>query len=380
MNGNERIEFLEAIINSYAIDEEKGIYKEYAPPKTEDIPYAYLFSQFGLTGMLYFAVKSGLEVKKQYKSALDGLNYYRSMPYDDDSIKYHSERGENYNGGHATCFFDDNIWVARNNLFAYEIFGKKEYLLEAQRITRYIYKGWDEELGGLVWNELGLTPKGSEQDLERGLSANACCIIVNSLLYQITGEESYLNWAKKFYEFCKRMQDPVTKVYYNGVHTIVEDAKKHSGAINKDLYAYNSGSMILADILLHEITNDDSYLQDAIACAHATHKAFLVDKEDNLKYYDGFNWFTAILIEGYQELVEYPKTPDSDRELVLSYMDMVKEGLTYSFDNFKSEYGLLPHDYTIGWRDNEPEETKVFDRLFLTQTGLAEMVFLTADK
>ena len=33
-------------------------------------------------------------------------------------------------------------------------------------------------LGGLVWCEQGLTDQATEQELERGLSANACCILV----------------------------------------------------------------------------------------------------------------------------------------------------------------------------------------------------------
>ena len=90
-----------------------------------------------------------------------------------------------------------------------------------------------------MWCEQGLTDQATEQELERGLSANACCILVNAWLYQLTGEKSYLEWADRFYQFCKQMQDPVTKIYYNGVHTLLQNSHRQAGDVNKDLYSYN---------------------------------------------------------------------------------------------------------------------------------------------
>ena len=113
-----------------------------------------------------------------------------------------------------------------------------------QGIDVYKRQAWDWDLGGLVWCEQGLTDQATEQELERGLSANACCILVNAWLYQLTGEKSYLEWADRFYQFCKQMQDPVTKIYYNGVHTLLQNSHRQAGDVNKDLYSYNSGSMI----------------------------------------------------------------------------------------------------------------------------------------
>ncbi len=327
-----------------------------------------MFPYFALSGMLYHLIKAGeTKWRAAYEKVMEGFVFYRSdaSKMAEGSIKYHSERGDRPGTGYAPVFFDDNIWVARNFLFAYEILQKEEYLEEAKRIVNYTYTGWNDELGGLVWNDNGLTDEGTEQELERGLSANACCIIVNAMLYQITGEEGYLNWALRFYDFCKQMQDKDTGIYYNGVHTIIKDHVRYAGEINKDLYGYNAGSMILADLLLYEITHKESYKEDAVWAAKAVHRAFLRHDEAGREYYKDFVWFTAIQAEGYAALAQY--APDSVEE----GMKTLRDSLLYAWEHYKSKEGLLPHDYVTGWRKDDD-----YDRMLLTQSGTAEIACL----
>lgn len=361
----------EAVLDQFLKKGEGMAFREYAPEKTGDRETCYLWSYFAASGMLYRLIKAGaggyLDI---YQDIADGFLYYRTNPKDMEpgKIKYHSERGEKTDGGHGPCFFDDNIWVARNYLFAYEIFHKDAYLKEAARIVQYIYTGWNGELGGLVWNENGLTDEGAEQELERGLSANACCIIVNAELYKLTGEETYLEWALRFYQFCKKMQDPKTKIYYNGIHTIIRDHIRTSGNVNKDLYSYNSGSMIIADLLLYKLTGCPEYKEDAVLSAAAAHEAFLRhDAEAGVSFYKDFVWFTAILAEGYEALAE--EAPAA----VEPYLDILEQSLSYACGYYKKENGLLPHDYVSGWRQDDD-----YDRMLLTHSGTAEIACLLA--
>jgi hypothetical protein len=357
-----------SVLDNFYVDKEGGYFRETAPEKEGDRKTCYLWSYFAATGMIYRAYQAGMDVLPFYRKVLDGFAYYRSAPIGEEMIKYHSERGDVPNGGSGPCFFDDNIWVARNYLFAYEVFGDAFYLDEARRIVNYIYTGWNEELGGLVWNEKGLTADGTEQELERGLSANACCSIVNALLYRLTGQEAYLAWAQRFYDFCKTTQDPVTKIYYNGVHTLLVEGRRAAGPVNRDLYSYNSGSMILADLLLYEITGERSYYTDALAAAKAAHEAFLrQDEKSGLSYYQDFDWFTAILAEAFSALAVY------DREAVRPYIGVLLQALDYSLTAFPSETGLLPHDYVTGWRKED-----AYDRMLLTHSGTAEIALLLA--
>lgn len=356
-----------SVIKEFYREEDGGYFREFAPVREMDRKSCFLWSYFAVTGMMYYAVKAGMDILPFYKKQIDGFKFYRSGPIGDGMVKYHSERGDTENAGYGPCFFDDNIWVARNYLFAYELLEESRYLEEAERIVNYIYTGWNQELGGLVWNENGLTPGGTRQELERGLSANACCIIVNARLYQLTKRQEYLDWAGKFYAFCSTVRDPDTGIYYNGVHTQIVDGKRKAGPVNRDLYGYNSGSMILADLLLYEITGEAGYLSDAHAAAEAAHHAFLrKDKKTGLYYYKDFDWFTAILVEGYHALAAYGKDGE------MPYVETLDKAAAYAWDAFRSEAGLLPHDYVTGWRGGGDD----YDRMLLTHGGTVEILFL----
>lgn len=363
-------------------DREKNCLREYAPVKAGDRKDSYLWGYFSAAGMLYRAVRAGADsdVKDAYRTLVDGFLYYRSAPLKNGLVKYHSERGETKDGGYGPCFFDDNIWVARNYLFAHEIFGEACYLAEARRVADYVYTGWNSELGGLVWNENGLTENGTAQELERGLSANACGSIVSAMLYKLTGEATYLIWARRFYDFCKTVQDPLTKIYYNGVHTLLKGGKRYAGEVNKDLYAYNAGSMIVADILLYEITREEAYYTDALEAAAAAHRAFLRPAEGmRPAFYQDFTWFAAILAEGYEALAQY------NAEAVKDGFATFEGAVSYAAENFTAANGLLPHDYTKGWRSygeqeklsqDEWEKNNDYDRMLLTHSGTAEVSWI----
>ncbi|MDO5602569.1 MAG: glycoside hydrolase family 76 protein [Oscillospiraceae bacterium] len=371
----------QAVLNNF-YDRERNCLREYAPVRADDRKDSYLWGYFAATGMLYHACRTEEDLKPVYRGLLEGLLYYRSKPLKDGLVKYHSERGDAPDGGHGPCFFDDNIWVARNYLFAYETFGDAFYLAEARRVAAYVYTGWNGALGGLVWNENGLTEHGTVQELERGLSANACGSIVSAMLYRLTGEEGYLDWARQFYTFCKTVQDPVTKIYYNGVHTLLKDGKRLAGEVNKDLYSYNTGSMLLAGLYLYDVTRDEACYADVLAAAKAAHEAFLCPATaEKPAYYTDFDWFMAILAEGYEALAGY------DKPAAKKYLKPFEDALTYAAGHFMAENGLLPHDHTKGWRrykdqegltQDEWQKNNEYDRMLLTHSGTAEIAWILA--
>jgi len=158
----------------------------------------------------------------------------------------------------------------------------------------------------------------------------------------------------------------VTKIYYNGVHTLLQNGHRQAGDVNKDLYSYNSGSMILADLLLFDITKDSSYEQDAWQAAHATHEAFLQKNSNGTREYKDFIWFTAIWAEGFAELEK------RDASRTTEYREVFEEMLTHGIQNCERFDGLIPHDCARDWRPDED----VYDRLLLTHCANAEMAFL----
>lgn len=343
----------------------------------------FLWSNFCGVGVQYYMCRlypEDAEQKEIFRKMINNFLFFRqSNPASnaaENSVKYHSARGTVVNLGSGDCFFDDNIWVARNYLRAYEILGDSWYLEEAIRVNNWVLSGWNEDLGGIVWSEAGLAPGADVQHLERGLSANACSIMVNARLSQLasTPEESnfYLAWAERFYAFCKKMQNlPDTHDYWNGIHTVHKDGTFQDGTINKVHYSYNSGSMILANLALYDCTEDtekkDAYLNDAIMTAKAAYKTFhTYDAGSESYYYKGDPWFAAILNEAFYEMWQ------RGMESAETYMDSFAENVAAAYSNREEETGLCPYQATrkVTWDKNES--------YVIHQTGFAEQAVLAA--
>jgi hypothetical protein len=124
--------------------------------------------------------------------------------------------------------------------------------------------------------------------------------------------------------------------------------------------------MILADLLLYEITKEKSYYTDATEAAKAAYTTFLRQEEKSgLCYYDDFVWFVAILTEAYASLAEY------DKENVRLYLEVLAQSIDFANKAFSAGTGLLPHDYIKGWRNDDN-----YDRMLLTHSGTAEIALL----
>ena len=351
------MEMVETMFTHYAVDGGVGkqAYTNFTEYHNTD-QWGYLWTNFSAVGMQYYVCKldpDNQEAKDTFRDMINNFQYFRQYGKASSgttAVKYHSGRGSRFYSGVGTCFFDDNIWVARNFLRAYEILGDTWYLEEAIRVNNWVISGWNNELGGLVWSEDGLRDDANEQNLERGLSANACAIIVNAQLAALASSEEdrafHLEWADKFYTFCKQMQNtPISRDYWNGIHTIIVNGKRENGTINKAHYSYNSASMILANLELYELETDEakkaSYLEDAIETAKAAKKTFYkVDAQSGKRYFQGDPWFAAILAEAYYELGAY------DKPLADSLINAFNVNVTAAYQNRDSETGLFPYQAT----------------------------------
>lgn len=341
-------------------------YKEYMNEGAK----AYLWSQFSLTGKQYAYCKANPEDEDARNLLLEQIDMFERYVWTGSTEtfrKYHS--GQGLTSGNGTIYFDDNIWGARNFLFAYEISKDTKYLDKAKAVVEFVYTGWDDKLGGLVWNETGLTG-GNAADLERGLSANGASVFVSAELYQITGEQKYLDWALRFYDFCKTIQDPETHFYYNGRHTVINsDGTKKDGGLNKAAYSYNPGSMIIADLYLYEITKDEKYLTDAKLSAKAAFDVFAFPEESmGVTFINDFQWFNTVLLDAYVRLYPYDNS-------VGEYIKAFESQLNYAYNKKRNEKGLLPEKYyDSGWDNTQNKE----NYRLLIQAANAEQFSLVA--
>ncbi|TCC87936.1 hypothetical protein EZ428_19590 [Pedobacter frigiditerrae] len=70
--------------------------------------------------------------------------------------------------------------------------------------------------------------------------------------------------------------------------------KSPSLKLAKYIYSYNSGTMLQANVILHQLTKQEKYIMEAKRTADAAERYFF--KEG--KFVDNY-WFSAVLFRGF---------------------------------------------------------------------------------
>ena len=264
---------------------------------------------------------------KKYKKVLEkriltGLEQYwdeKRLPacYQSYPTKY---------GSHGR-YYDDNIWIALDYCDYYRITRNPAYLKKAIALYQYIYSGWSEELGGgIFWCE--------QQKVGKHTCSNAPSTVLGVKLYRLTKDSKYLEKAKETYAWTKKhLCDPADYLYWDNINL--------KEKIAKEKYAYNSGQMIQAGVLLYEETKDEQYLRDAQKTAAGT-DAFFRSKSDKvnpeIKVHKDMSWFNVILFRGFKALYEVDKNP--------VYVNALAENALHAWENYRDSNGLLGRDWS----------------------------------
>lgn len=113
--------------------------------------------------------------------------------------------------GHSNRFYDDNVWLALDFCTFYANTQNKKYLDKALEIYDFVYSGWDGNLGGGVyWCEQKKTSKNT--------CSNAPSAVLSARLYQLTGDEKFLSRAVETYLWTKNnLLDRSDFVYWDNV-------------------------------------------------------------------------------------------------------------------------------------------------------------------
>ena len=129
------------------------------------------------------------------------------------------------------------------------------------------------------------------------------------------------------------MCDPDDFLYWDNINL--------KGKVSKDKYAYNSGQMIQAGVLLYEETGDKDYLRDAQKTAAGTDAFFRskADKKDpSVKVHKDMSWFNVILFRGFKALEKIDHNPP--------YVRAMAENALHAWRNYRDANGLLGRDWS----------------------------------
>ena len=224
-------------------------------------------------------------------------------------------------------YYDDNIWIALDYCDYYQLTRVPTYLEKAIALYQYIYSGWTDELGGgIFWCE--------QQKEAKHTCSNAPSTVLGVKLYRLTKDAKYLEKAKATYAWTREhLCDPDDHLYWDNVNL--------KGKVSKEKYAYNSGQMIQAGVLLYEETGDEQYLRDAGQTAAGTDAFFRTqaDKKDPvIKVHKDMAWFNVILFRGLKALYKIDNNP--------VYVDAMVNNVLHAWENYRDENGLLGRDWS----------------------------------
>ncbi len=245
-------------------------------------------------------------------------------------------------------FYDDNVWLGIDFCDIYAATGDRRYLAEAEAIWRFIESGMDEVLGGgIYWCE--------QKKHSKNTCSNAPGAVYALKLYAATEDARYLEQGRALYDWTKRtLMDPEDGLYFDNMNL--------EGRIGRAKFAYNSGQMVQAGVLLYEATGDESYLADAERTAEACYGRFFEDfapeGADAFRVLSKGNvWFTAVMVRGLAELYAANGDP--------KYLIDVQRSLDYAWEHARDGFGLFETDFTGVDRRTE--------KWLLTQCAMAEM-------
>lgn len=162
-------------------------------------------------------------------------------------IAYDANRKDLWNS-----YYDDMEWMCLACIRASETLPTSTdmWFKEAKQLFEWIWEGWDETTGGILWNN------GSQRGVvdSKNSCSNGPAMIAAALLYQKTGEEHYLEKAKKIFDF----------MYANNLFNdgFVKDAPKNES--RGWTFTYNQGTWVGGLLELYRITKDKKYYDIAV--------------------------------------------------------------------------------------------------------------------
>lgn len=222
---------------------------------------------------------------------------------------YEGVKSEN-SGTFINDYYDDMEWHSLALLRAYQITDEQKYKTSVDNLWEEIKGGWtDVAGGGIMWSKN--TPKS------KNAISNAPASVLASRLYQMTGQQSYLDWSKKIYNWQKgKLVNPNNGAVWDNVN--VENGSEQ---INKDwIFSYNQGMFLAAALELYEITGDRVYLNDATRAAdYALNSLTTSDRllEENGGGDGGL--FNGIFMRYFTHLILEEDLSDATRDRYLTF-------------------------------------------------------------
>jgi MYXO-CTERM domain-containing protein len=171
-----------------------------------------------------------------------------------------------YNGGWKDGWNDDLGWMITAVLHGYQITGTADFLTVAQQTWDCAYtRGWDKKYsGGGIWELMDSAGSPSFKQPSKCTLSNDPFIIWGIVLYQITGQSSYLTEAEGIYSWVrdKFLDTNTGKVHECWAFNNANDTTGYLQGTSDNVY--DDGTFLQSAVALYRVTGNNSYYQDAL--------------------------------------------------------------------------------------------------------------------
>lgn len=326
-----------------------NLYHPNYPLTASDNEYSYLWPYTevvaGLGALVAVDPRNSVLQKELVRSTSGFQAYWATEPgppsYDSGVVQF----------GGGTKFYDDNEWVGMDYVSAYHDLHNPVYLAKAETVFRFVQSGWSNTLGGGIYWEQGASVKNT--------CSNGPGAVLAMQLYAITHRPSYMAWAKKILAWTKsKLYNPVTGLYWDHINS--------DGSVNTDMWSYNTGSVIQANVLLFDATHQKAYLHTALTLASASLNFFgRWNAQAHVRVFPDTPWFNVILLRSYMALYR------ADPKAGAQYVRAMRNSINYAWVHDRNKKGLFGDDWSgQTQQSNTPS--------LLTQSAMVEAYSLLA--
>lgn len=242
-----------------------GLVHERYPATSGDNAYSYEwpFSQVHVAALDLAAIDSRYtaEVTRRAKAQ---EHYWNAGGGTTELPGYDSYPRAPYGSG-GDMFYDDNEWVGLAKVQLHLQTGDSAALTRAKEIFDLVRSGWDTDSthaapGGVFWTQANWSQ-------DRNTVSNMPGAQLALRLHQITGEDGYLDWARRFYDW--------TNTYLQSPGALYWDHLDLKGTVEKTIWSYNQGVPVGVNVLLYKATHDRTYLRRAERIAQAAYAYYV---------------------------------------------------------------------------------------------------------
>lgn len=349
--------------------------------------------------------------KTEYIKALENVSQYQSSDLASTgrgkAAGYYLAYNAIANASGSEVYYDDNVWIAKEFIHAYELLGDTSYLEKAQKVLTYIVDtSWNDSwggkggTGGLEWMDRLYMTSGSDAPQKNTCinapTADACLemyeILKASGTTDVYGSDSskYLAAAKKIYDWSlSNLMDytlsdgvaTVTNVYDKIIYQSANSIEQHDSYQS----TYNYGMMIAAGARLYKATGDQDYLAIATALGDTALNRWL--PRTTFSGYDGnpwesstsstpgsgsCPWMNSYLVEGYLTLNEVDSTIEENHHFIQAVRSAL--GITCTYQNYGDGSGWICGD----WTSLKAPTYKNGDITVMNQAASSRVLFMLA--